>query len=816
MNIANLTLEMSLKPFTDASPETVDKVLSTLFEQWGALVRNASQLSILLWAADGSEILDYAGSLDESFEWAKYIGVANPRWEGPDPNDPDKQGIHWRPVQYTPDPPDFTYRWLKDLAARMKSSASARFGKPVKVVATFDPGPEFAKSDFKYRRHPEISMGDTMGRASFVCCYATLKGDSRRYASFPDGIPDGTSFGTFLGRQAQAFLSDLGFDAIWLSNGFGFGLDPWTYRGALFDGERFMPEKAAKTRELTIGFWRDFSNGCRFPVQTRGSNMSAGIDLASDAVPLREIYDAFKPQPPPNSPWAALNGDFGLELGGWMSHIAGLPEGTPFLYRFYTHDPWFLNSPWLDRYGREAHDIYLPLAVSNLDAAGRAITPSLLSILTVDDSYGRMPDKVPNEVIPRLLEGFEHAPDKPGPIVWIHPFDEMHELLLAGGRRLDETLFCDTFVCGAINQGLPLNTVVSSANFVKGVATNPAAYGESILFAPVALLSIACVDALIGCLKAGGRLMLYGPVSNADERILGLLNLLKTNPLEGEFDLSVSSNLDSFKTGERPAKITHIPLVSGGGLDAVLADASDGDTKVLASADRGSDSRILALSRSAKDWNGGRLVWIRGGMSGRPARQGHLLSPLNPAEHFFPELLPRLLLQEFGWSLLFEKYSWDSRCPVVVASRSANAFLFSGYFPDSAATRMRVRLPQGVPVFSVMETFVEGGAGFYHMPKSWHRECRVFIEQDEAGMVSCQEAIPHTPGVKRRILLTGLKGASVKFYHEPGSEGKVSMLLNPNGLPFLVGKFLDFEKVSCRDGEYLHAGEVTGDLLISW
>ena len=32
----------------------------------------------------------------------------------------------------------------------------------------------------------------------------------------------------------------------------------------------------------------------------------------------------------PNSPWAALNGDFGLELIGWMSHIAELP-GDPFV-----------------------------------------------------------------------------------------------------------------------------------------------------------------------------------------------------------------------------------------------------------------------------------------------------------------------------------------------------------------------------------------------------------------------------------------------------------------------------------------------------
>ena len=87
-------------------------------------------------------------------------------------------------------------------------------------------------------------------------------------------------------------------------------------------------------------------------------------------MPLRDIFRKVPNlQPPPNSPWAALNGDFGLELVGWLSHIAELP-GDSYPFRFYIHDPWFINSPWLDRYGRYPHDLYLPFALTRVEQRG--------------------------------------------------------------------------------------------------------------------------------------------------------------------------------------------------------------------------------------------------------------------------------------------------------------------------------------------------------------------------------------------------------------------------------------------------------------
>ena len=84
--------------------------------------------------------------------------------------------------------------------------------------------------------------------------------------------------------------------------------------------------------------------------------------------------------PPPNSPWAALNGDFGLELVGYMTPGGRVAARQGFPFRYYVHDPWWLNSPWLDRYGREPHDIYLPLAVGRIGPAGTVETPGSIAL----------------------------------------------------------------------------------------------------------------------------------------------------------------------------------------------------------------------------------------------------------------------------------------------------------------------------------------------------------------------------------------------------------------------------------------------------
>lgn len=802
MKLANVNLEISLKPFTDASEETMERILDRIFGQWRDLLDRADAASVMLWTSDGSEILDYGSDMDAKFEWCNTIGVANPRWGGTDLNDPEGLSIHKRPALYMENPPKFTYAWLRRLVSRIKARA-ATLHKPIKVVETFEPGPEFAKSSFKYERHPEICLGRWGGAPSFVCCYATLNADSRKYAAYPDGIPQGESFGRFLGRQSQAFLSDMGFDALWLSNGFGFGLETWSYTGALFDGKSFSNERAPETRKRILDFWRDFTDACAFPIQCRGSNFPTGVDVASDGVPIREIYREFKPLPPPNSPWAALDGDFGIELGGWMTHIAEVPLDKSYQFRYYIHDPWFKNSPWLDRYHRESHDIFLPMAISRIDAKGETAVADHLSLLSVDDSFGKMPDKVPLEVVPKLLEALDDAPDKPGPLVWVYPFDEVHDMV-AEGRGLDAIFFGDWFICGAINHGLPLNTVVSSANFVKTLSERPEIYKESILLAPCGTLSEECAKAIASFVENGGRAMLYGPISSAPEQLKKLCGLKAAAPIAGDFKIETSMELDAVNCGVIPQTFSHDSLVSGGGIDAMAADSS---VKVLATASQGNETRTIATSRALPEWNGGRAVWLRGSVSSKAGCGGWHLEPLAPSTDFHQERLPGLLLSEFGWSIRFDKREWGARCPITMIARHDNALQLSGFTPD-ITSGIRLKTPFGAPLFTGSETVLRDGFASYRMPKSWHAECRVFVEQEE-GFVSAAEHIAIEMCQRRQILIKGLKDATLRFLPETGKADKVKFLHNP-GHPFLGGDWLEPE----RSAEFLELKNVTGDVMI--
>ena len=819
MDFRNVSLELSLKPFRDPTEDAVRAVCRRLFEQWAALIRRADQVSVLLWIADGSEILDYAGNLDEPIEWARYIGLANP--QKPVPGDPDGVCLHSRPYLYMDDPPELTFGWLKRLTQIIREVGVEVTGKPTRVGATFDPGGEFAVSPFKYERHREVCLGDTMGKNSWVCCYGALDSDDRAYAGFPDGIPQDTPFGTFFGRQCRHFLGDLGFDYIWLSNGFGFGLDTWSLRGALFDGETFDTSRAAEVREKVIGFWRAFRAECPdVPVETRGTNLSTGIDLSSDGSPLRDIYrGGFGMEPPPNSPWAALNGDFGLELVGWMSRIAELPaDGYPF--RFYTHDPWWLNSPWLDRYGREAHDILLPLSIARIDSEGNVCPPTAIDFLTCDDSYGRIPDRVPNEVIPHILECRDRAPDAPGPLVWVYPFDEYHDWTFGEPSRIGDVFFGDWFMRGAVNCGLPLNTVVSTRNLVTAREAKPGLFRESILVSPVPDEGTPWAAALLDHVRTGGRALLYGPLRHAGGALLEALNVVRAGPLSGEFETApgtLSDRLLGLLLGLLyPETLVHHELLSAGGLEACVRDAADPHTRALARARQNGAERVVATARSVPEWNGGTLAWVRGTVSCDPERltRGHLLVPLDPEETFPGEMLMRLALVEFGYELLAEKQTPSQRSPMLTVSRHRNGFFLSGYSPNTTL-RSQLRFPQGAPLLLGFETELVAGRTTYTMPRAWRRECRVFVEQARDTELSCVERHSGEIGVSRRFFVGGLRDATVRFYPEPGTETSVRMLRDPV-FPYVQGDFVEPRLVDDALGRHLVAEGISGGLLISW
>src|SRR5690606_22398929 len=104
-----------------------------------------------------------------------------------------------------------------------------------------------------------------------------------------------------------------------------------------------------------------------------------------------------------------------------------------------------------------------------------------VALLTIDDSYGRIPPQCPNEVIPHLLQALATAPDAPGLITWVYPYDAFHDFASDAPERLPEAFFHDWFIRSAINGGVPVNTAVSDRAFAATIASSPAIYRHTVL-----------------------------------------------------------------------------------------------------------------------------------------------------------------------------------------------------------------------------------------------------------------------------------------------------------------------------------------------
>jgi hypothetical protein len=159
-----------------------------------------------------------------------------------------------------------------------------------------------------------------------------------------------------------------------------------------------------------------------------------------------------------------------------------------------------------------------------------------------------LPDQVPNEVTPHILWMRDHAPDQPGPLLWVYPFDEYHDWTFGTPTRIEEVFFGDWFMRGAINQGLPLNTVISTGNLASTMASHPERLAESILISPVPDADTAWEQALYDHWERGGRVLLYGPLDHASPELAEFLGCELAEPLDGDFELSVTGCPDVIET----------------------------------------------------------------------------------------------------------------------------------------------------------------------------------------------------------------------------------------------------------------------------
>lgn len=783
--IKNITLELSLKPFKETTNEYIQAVCTKVFDSWKPLIKEADQISVMMWSADGSEILDYNKDMDAPFEWAYFVGGANNKEEKHTQYDPQGIGLHSTRYLYMENPPVMTYGILKKIILALKETGKAMFpDKKIRVGATFDPGPEFALSDFKYERHNEVCLGSDMGKGSMVCSYAVLNGDNHPYAAYPDGIPDGTPFGTFLGKQVQVFLTDMDFDYIWFSNGLGFGRDTWSSKGAIFDGENFSCDNLDDVKKNVKDFWTLFRNECPdFPIETRGTNMSLGIDMASDGVPLKDIYDGgYNLLPPPNSPWAALDGNFGLELMGMMSRIAEVPNDE-YLIRYYIHDPWWINTPWYDRYNSLPHDIYLPFATSRIDKEGKVKTPSHFNILSIDNSRGDMPDSCVNEPMPHILKAMKEVPDDIAPFVWVYPFDEYSSC--DTGEFAREIYGEDWYICNVINRGMPLSAVTSTKSFT---CHNKEIYKNSVIVTPVPRNNAEFEKEIISYASNGGKVIFYGSLKNTSDEFRNFLKVKIAEEISGVLPITIDGTLQ----GDTMIN----PVFCGGG----LTEEADG-CKVVADV----SGKVIACE-------GESFVWLRG--INTCSVGGRHLVPDSEEKYVNSENLMLNVLDKFGYHINCIRPK-DIKPPVTMLHKHNGAFIFS-VFADCTAVETRLKLPLGAPILDGYDAKIEDGFAIYHFPKAERKECRVFVEQED-GIVSVKERCPVSNFYRRRIIVSGLKNATVRFVSENYCKNNTTCLINPklNSDTLIVGDETNPKIVTEGNVTYYELTNVTGTVCFS-
>ncbi|MEX1118283.1 MAG: hypothetical protein WEB60_05755 [Terrimicrobiaceae bacterium] len=826
-SLRDVQLELSLKPFWDNSDETRDGVCREMFTQWLPLLRYAESVSVMLLLGDGSEILEYRGDLSQEMEWARYIGTANPlHWPpveleaNPNPDhegigrnvaalDPERKDTHQHGYLYRPNPPQFTYAWLAGLVAALKRIGAEVTGKRILVGDIFDIGPEFAKSKFKYEWHREILGKGALFGGQFVSCEAVLGADKRVYAGYPTGIPEGTPFGAFLGRQTRRFFEDCGLDFLWLSNGFGFGLEPWSLVGQVFDGLRFDQKNAPAVSARILKFWENLRSELptKYRIRTRGTNFGAGTDLSSDASPLREIYaGGFALDAPVNSPWASIDQDIGVELSGWMARIAQRP-GDGYRFRFYIHDPWWMNSPWLDRFERSPHELVIPGAVSRLKADGTAEPPCDVAFLSVDDSYGRLPPQVPNEVIPQLLRVREFIPDGAGPLVWVYPFDDFHDYLIGEGAPHPELpIFGDWFARSLINEGIPLNQVADAVEFAACVHSGCLPVGI-VPVSPVPRPGSVHEAALQAHVKAGGDVLLYGPL-NPESEITAALGVTLAEPLEGDFQ----------RLGDDRRMIRHTATFSGGPWRE-KAGTSLTDCLWSASAISNNQERLAGLVRRTA--SGGRWAWLRGSLTTAefdPANPKPILGPLLkslPRTQFFPsERFAHEALGALGWSFHISRENEDARAPFTVFHRHRNA-LIAGHFFPAPHVGLSLKTPLGAPLFVPAHNhMVEGRTVIPHGPAG-QRECRWFVEDQDSGTIRVRLLHPGMPHVRRRYLLSGMDHATIRFLPEPDTGDALRILIHPV-FPYFLDEVHSTKIEDSPWGPLVTVHDVSGELLFEW
>ena len=301
---------------------------------------------------------------------------------------------------------------------------------------------------------------------------------------------------------------------------------------------------------------------------------------------------------------------------------------------------------------------------------------------------------------------------------------------------------------GAINAGFPVNTVISSTNFVKAVESGVEFRDRVLVMSTIFDITPAVLAAAEKHLCSGGRILFYGPARG--EAIEKLLGMVPAAPIEGEM---VLEGVEAFS---KCNAVRHLPIYSGGPLDCV-ADPAAG-AEILAEYVQKGERRPAALYRTVGK---GGILWIRGTNSFE-IQPGHY-NPTAFAQdrYFYCEKLFRYLLGRVGYEIEFHKVDPLLPDDCMTLRWHANGLYLVAYSKNTTGDRS-FRFPDGAPVFSRCDTVLRNNHAVYHCERAVNQEGRIFVTGDDS-VITCRDVPQCFPGIQRRIEVDGLKNATVVY-----------------------------------------------------
>ena len=150
-------------------------------------------------------------------------------------------------------------------------------------------------------------------------------------------------------------------------------------------------------------------------------------------------------------------------------------------------------------------------------------------------------------------------------------------------------------------------------------------------------------------------------------------------------------------------------------------------------------------------------------------------------------------------------------------NRSDNAFIFSVYNTDTTKD-CSMKFPLGAPILMNCETELSNGYSIYRFARSEHKECRIFIEQNN-GHISAAEHVSVNDYIRRQIKLCGLSNATICFFpekycigHTMVSSGNIQDWETP---VYISGDEWDknWSWENDEKGTYLKGTNISGDII---